>query len=113
MKREVYERPAMPYLAAASFDLSEKDYHRAGRGEVCNKCGGELSSFPDSFYMDAGYGYNWIVSEKSGICKSCFDTLRNSTVPAGEPPVPSRVLFTRWVNGREMTTIEDNFDDFS
>lgn len=108
MKREVYERPPMPYLAAASFDLSEEKYSRAVRGECCKKCGGALSSFSDSFFMDAGYGYAWYVSENSGLCKSCFDILRNSARPVSPPPVPSRVLFTRMVNGLSNEKTPDN-----
>ena len=108
MKREVHELSAMPYLAAVNFNLSDNLYSCALRDGFCKKCGGEIVPFLGSFYMDAGYGYNWIVSEKSGICKSCFEALRNATVPAGEPPVPSRVLFTRMINGREITTIEDD-----
>ena len=85
--REVYQTPAIPYEAATNCELPESEI--PGN---CHQCGGLVVPFEGRFSMDAGYGLVFHVTEKSGLCRTCFDTMREKREQKGPPDYEFRAI---------------------
>jgi hypothetical protein len=99
-------RPAIPYEAPVSWEkLENEEQSRAVQEKkLCARCFAPIVPFSGSFTMDAGQGGTYQVTEKSGLCRSCFDALRNN--PKKYRPVP-RVQINYAFGTESLQTIED------
>lgn len=98
--------PLIPYEAPTPWDkIIDKDqYDRVQAKELCAGCLGTIVPFSDNFTINAGQGGTFLVTENSGLCRACFDTLRNN--PKQYRPV-ARAKINYAFGTEELQTIED------
>ena len=71
-------RPPIPYEAPISWERLENEgqFRDIQEKRICPRCFALIVPFSDHFSMNAGQGGTYVVSEDSGLCRACFDTLR-------------------------------------
>lgn len=66
------------YVEPLNFSLTREKFYQSQVGG-CKRCGEWLRPFVGSFMADAGHGFVWRVSNRSGMCKSCFEAMQSSS----------------------------------
>jgi hypothetical protein len=99
-------RPLIPYEAPTPWTkiIDKEQCDRVQAKELCAGCLAEIVPFKDSFTMDAGHGGIYQVTENSGLCRSCFNALREN--PPKYRKVP-RVQINYAFGTEALQTIED------
>ena len=106
--REVFEKTPIPYEASKNYSLVDEP----ADGD-CFNCAGKISAFSDVFYISASFGFSFIVSDKSFLCKKCFDELKAIMEQKGPPENKQERQIRRIgkgfdASGREYEIIEDD-----
>lgn len=86
-RAEPIERPSMVYIAPENFKLTYEQFQRTKLAGYCRNCGEKIQPVerPSAFYMNAGYGFKWIVDQKTCcLCEACFNDLREHRELKGE-----------------------------
>lgn len=99
-------RPIIPYTAPTSWNLleSREQAREVEEQKRCAKCLSPIKPFSESFHMGAGQGCVFLVNEKSGLCRSCFDALR-ANPPTYKPAPRTKINYA--FGSEELQTTED------
>lgn len=98
-------RPVIPYLPPVSWKRlkTEEQCTAVFEGKLCAQCLSPVVPFPEEFCIDEGQCV-YVVSDKSGLCRTCFDALRAN--PPKNKPRP-RTVINYACGSSSLTTISE------
>lgn len=95
------------FVPLISLDVSPTDeqFEAVQNKKICSQCLGEIDNYNDEYSFISHYGFYVFINEQSGVCKKCFEKMKEKY--HDEPYKENRFRELRACGSEELTMWEE------